>query len=282
MPIQVTLDIFSGRVNPTWELSNEQEHQLTGLLFSLSKRSLLKASATFQGLGYNGFIISSIGLPGLPVTMLVKSNLVDFGWMNDSFVDNDHTIEKWLLNSGGDFVPPEVKEIVGVQLNAESNDYRFYIDKENGLVGILAEPPYNPGWWNDASRVLLNNCYNYGCDIATNTIAQPGLGSGKPFTVCECGDVGKASVRDGLITLASPASTPATGHYVALVIAPGVDFHWYRRDNNGKWSHKRGRTPAINYDQDGALITDPAKAARGIYSDFCGYYHVKPGIVKIR
>lgn len=25
---------------------------------------------------------------------------------------------------------------------------------------------------------------------------------------------------------------------VALVIAPGIDYHWYKQDSDGYWSHK--------------------------------------------
>ena len=35
---------------------------------------------------------------------------------------------------------------------------------------------------------------------------------------------------------------PRVGHLVALVIWPGVDFHWYRKGLNGRWTHKPGGT----------------------------------------
>ena len=32
------------------------------------------------------------------------------------------------------------------------------------------------------------------------------------------------------------------------VMAPGVDYHWYRLGNDGYWSHKPGVTPATDVD----------------------------------
>lgn len=69
---------------------------------------------------------------------------------------------------------------------------------------------------------------------------------------------------------------PTCTHKVYLVIAPEVDYHWYRQDSNGKWSHKRGTTPAQNVDASGAPIPDPKRAdsnygGRYNYSVKCGY-----------
>ncbi len=48
----------------------------------------------------------------------------------------------------------------------------------------------------------------------------------------------------------------------ALVIHPKNTYHFYRRDSNGRWSHKDGLTPAKNYDAKGDLIYSIKKAAR--------------------
>jgi len=77
-----------------------------------------------------------------------------------------------------------------------------------------------------------------------------------------------------------PPSQP--GYYlVALVMAPGVDYHWYRQDSNGMWSHKPGNTASTNIDASGLPITNPENANRDYsgsggpnYSQFCGYFYV--------
>lgn len=69
------------------------------------------------------------------------------------------------------------------------------------------------------------------------------------------------------------------GYYkVALVIAPNFDYHWYRQNSDGTWSHKQGQTPAQIYDASGDLIYDPDICNRnyeyGNYNVFCGFYQV--------
>ena len=69
---------------------------------------------------------------------------------------------------------------------------------------------------------------------------------------------------------------PAGTYKVALVIAPGLDYHWYRQDADGLWSHKRGLNPVERTDYSGNLIIDPYVADRGAYTTFLGYYAVSP------
>jgi hypothetical protein len=67
---------------------------------------------------------------------------------------------------------------------------------------------------------------------------------------------------------------------------PGVDYHWYRLDNNGRWSHKPGHGDATDKDASGKPITNPETADRNYpgngvdYKDFCGYYYVPTGGLK--
>ena len=41
------------------------------------------------------------------------------------------------------------------------------------------------------------------------------------------------------------------------------DYHWYRLDDNGFWSHKPGRTHATDRDGEGNRIRDPRMAVNG-------------------
>ncbi|RWU07415.1 hypothetical protein [Pedobacter chitinilyticus] len=282
MATLITLDIFSGRPNPTWELSDEQAKILKEKLYSLREKSLLKSPSILYGLGYRGFIVSSVGDPDLPQKMLVNANIVDFGWTRESYVDHQNDIEKWLLDTSGSFLDDEIKKIALEEIDVKNKSFESTLKSKKDTAKVLVEPPYNPGWWNnDASRLRSNNCYNYGSNFATNTFAQPGRGSGRMYAAISCAEVSAAAARDGLISIPNVDSTPADGHYVALVVGPNWDFHWYRRDNNGMWSHKPGGTPVINYDQSGNLISDPRYANRGRYTDFCGFYHVIPSRIRI-
>ena len=61
---------------------------------------------------------------------------------------------------------------------------------------------------------------------------------------------------------------------VALAYAPGIDYHWWRKNEDGTWYHKPGTTPIQTADSSGNIITDPRECDRGIYTEFLGYYVV--------
>ncbi len=118
-----------------------------------------------------------------------------------------------------------------------------------------------------------NNCYNYANDQATDTFAQPGRATGHMYTALNCPSVRAGATSDGLHACPNFAGTLGPGHgwYVALVIWPNVDYHWYRQDKVGCWSHKPGGTKARNTDNSGRPITDPRICNRGNYTVFCTY-----------
>jgi len=154
-----------------------------------------------------------------------------------------------------------------------------------------ANPKYDPTSWNDGGSrndgVTIqgnSNCYAY----ATNQKGpfnggfgmQPGDASGNPITSADdisVDGIRSRAIADGL----SP--TPVDGGYpVVFVVDPGVDYHWYRQDDNGLWSSKPGSTPVNNVDASGNLITDPATANRNYgpngpnYSQYGGTLWVPP------
>jgi len=161
------------------------------------------------------------------------------------------------------------------------------------LVQVDGAPAYNPAYWNDSGHIRKNNCYNYGCDIRNDKYAQPGWAHGMhgPTT---CFSVGNRAEADGLKPATEKECLGCT-HLVALAIAPkppnpDVDYHWYRLDKNGRWSHKPGDTPATDLDFSKNPITNPETADRRCdygadyifdYSIFCGYYCVDKKIVVI-
>ena len=69
------------------------------------------------------------------------------------------------------------------------------------------------------------------------------------------------------------------GYYkVALVVAPNRDYHWYRQNYDGTWSHKPGGDLVINFDGNNEVILNPETCNRRIhniyYSTFVGFYQV--------
>ena len=56
-------------------------------------------------------------------------------------------------------------------------------------------------------------------------------------------------------------------HYEVYLVTSNSDYHWYRRDSNGYWSHKPGITPVTNLDASGARIRNIFKANHGKYKN---------------
>lgn len=133
------------------------------------------------------------------------------------------------------------------------------------------------------TQLLSQNCYGYAS--GTNTFRQPG---GARLSVPH--DLNVAAVKGKLIADLGPpmpdpsAAAPLGFHKIAFYTYPDVDptsgviswdFHVYRQDRDGYWSHKPGHTEIRRFDNACAPITDPAKANRGSYSEYVGTWVVK-------
>ncbi|GBF91867.1 hypothetical protein Rsub_04972 [Raphidocelis subcapitata] len=148
-------------------------------------------------------------------------------------------------------------------------------------------------------RLRRSNCYCYAVDHRDGDgWCFPGMGGGmgdlSPATL-SCEDLTARVVADGAVKVDRAAAVggavPAEGHYIAMFYRPqsscdfshcGPDFHFARRDSNGRWSHKTGDSPVSDKDADGKAITDPQAAKfNGGYSSFCGYFLVKPQSARI-
>lgn len=126
-------------------------------------------------------------------------------------------------------------------------------------------PTYEPGVWNDDYEIMdNNNCYNYGCDIQTNTYAQPGRAHGIFLNWpndMNYQAVTAGAIANGLVPINCDegCGCKECWRQVALVIAPNHDYHWYRKDRDGKWSYKMADEPATNLDNSDNIITDPRR-----------------------
>jgi hypothetical protein len=86
-------------------------------------------------------------------------------------------------------------------------------------------------------------------------------------------------LREDIQTNAPIEVVNVPGYYlIALVVAKGKDYHWYRQDDSGYWSHKPGHTKATNLDASGKVIVDPRECNLGIYSFTNFYYAPKGGV----
>jgi hypothetical protein len=141
---------------------------------------------------------------------------------------------------------------------------------------LIERSAFNPGFWNDPSVIGRNNCYNYASNWRTNTFAQPGRGAGQMYNALSCPEVTRAALADGCHRRFNCfPDSEAPRRLVALVVAPGYDYHWYRIHTaaEGFWGHKPGGTATRNTDNSGRLITNPEFCDRGPYTQFCGYFY---------
>jgi len=114
--MKVTLDIFSGRENPTWDLSKTETKKLVDMV---AHRALTSVDAVESILGFRGYVISaeSDDVPvslGLPSDFRIGGTLFDQTAITQGLAlaamtpkDSDQAA-LWLLNTAGDAVEDEV------------------------------------------------------------------------------------------------------------------------------------------------------------------------------
>jgi hypothetical protein len=291
MPVKITVDIFSGRPNPSVELSGKEAQEALDRLKPVETLTADAAEKTATPiLGYRGLIVEQTGkeaVKELPARIRTSAgNVVGRGLAHRAA---DPGFEDFFFK-GAFKQAPGVAKLRGRILEEVERGRAI---RENLILRPLpfpfklacaCAPLYEPDWWNDAGQKQYNNnCYNYATNYRSDTFAQPGQAAGAMYTALTCAAVLPAAVADALED--SPGANnkcPAEGHLVALVIAPGIDFHWYRKGRNGLWTHKPGGTAVTNLDNSGHLITDPRTADRGFYTDFCTFMVVKHGHIKIQ
>ena len=159
------------------------------------------------------------------------------------------------------------------------------------------EPAYDPQRYNRFKGDReSHNCYAYAFDYlqrpkkgCTDTSCpapypQPGRASGyKKWSKVDgkrCPDLMARLMGDikGIqIGVPFEKACPKGMRKISTVVDPKEDYHFYRQDQSGKWSHKPGGQPVTDKDASGRPIFDPALAYRITkdanlnYREFCGY-----------
>jgi hypothetical protein len=297
MALRITIDVFSGRPNPVVEIDGRRAREMLERIQPLRRLPKRASLAPEFRLGYRGLVIEQVGAGSraLPRVFRVAggaiygpelaASIADPG-LEDDFAATTALDKKARVPGFQRILRKQIKELLEFRHHFKPPKHRWPPLRHR----CQCAPLYEPAWWNDgAQRQLHNNCYNYACNHRTDTFhlvpggSQPGAAAGAMYTSLTCASVRPAAIADGVID--SPGANnkcPPEGHLVALVIWPGVDFHWYRKGRNGLWTHKPGSTPATNLDNSAHLIVDPRSADRGGYTQFCTFMTVMHGHVKIK
>ena len=148
----------------------------------------------------------------------------------------------------------------------------------------------------DTTTRESHNCYSYLLNLKSKAAkklcekeikyndlcrrSQPGYAAGFPSLKTKdfnCPSIVTRTLADNpkikksTFTQACPKDT----YKGAIVVAPGRDYHYYRLNDEGYWTHKPGWKPSTAYDAKNNLIKNPELASRNYgelnYSKFCGY-----------
>lgn len=164
-----------------------------------------------------------------------------------------------------------------------------------------SELDYRPDLWSDEVEAN-NNCYAYAINNqvhpGTNSLwkkQQPGEYAGNQFTEFTGDSLIEATSSDFKAYTSfkgqkyvfesigkNDACPPGTYKVALAYFSKGFwifktnDYHWYRQDADGYWSHKPGTTAVRREDNSGKLITDPETCNRGNYNKFVGFFAVTP------
>lgn len=178
---------------------------------------------------------------------------------------------------------------------------RVQFQKNNYMPLNWNELEYNPSIWKGVVEEN-NNCYGYALNNqvkpGTNVLwkkQQPGEYSNNKITECSPEILVNAVKTDFSAYSSYMKATykfepigkyekcPIGTYKVALVcyktgfwIFTNQDYHWYRQDADGYWSHKPGTTNVKRTDDSGKLIVDPETCDRGRYTNFVGFFAITP------
>jgi hypothetical protein len=303
---RVEVDIFSGRPNPAWIVTNENLAQKVLKAVEGERGLAAKPGSGFQGLGFRGMIVKTLGdnddvrAAKIPKTFVLGTGT---GSTLQRGADVITTVVKEMIKSAQIVLPEhqltpidrEMQELILSELTRalenplkerRAEKVRAVMRRKTIPDGTCTQCQYeislfNPAFWNSDPFVQRNNnCYNYARDWRTDTFAQPGRASGHPNSVMQCAQVSAAARFDGLVDRCRclPASEYPR-RLMALVIYPNGDYHWYRQQQGGFWGHKPGQTPAKNTDNSGVVITNPETCNRGPYTNFCGYFYAGKSVI---
>ena len=106
----VTLDVYSGRPNPTWMLSDEQDEALTDRQTDVGPETLRRSTAGLGLLGYRGFLLTRTEDDPLgPLSMRVHEGLLEDRLAGTTRVSGSPALESFLLLSGPAAVDDELR-----------------------------------------------------------------------------------------------------------------------------------------------------------------------------
>ncbi|MCD9145018.1 hypothetical protein [Streptomyces albireticuli] len=306
--LRVEVDIFSGRPNPAWIITDEDAvRTLLSEVADAAEDVVGLPGEGFDGLGYREVVLSAVSDDQVWPGSVPREFALGTTGARDVARSTElarRVVSGMTRHAGTSLrehgltpVDEHMRDLVLREIDrfADAPPPFFRAprlpshpsvgtapseDAESAAVCLVELGNYNPAFWNRPEVQPNNNCYNYAGDRRTDTFAQPGRAHGSEFRAHTCPDVTNAMFVDGLVRSTQCLPDSENPRWLlAMVIWPGTDFHFFRKHQELFWGHKPGRDTARNYDNSGVRISDPQTANRGPYSDFCGFFHMGRSVV---
>jgi hypothetical protein len=145
------------------------------------------------------------------------------------------------------------------------------------------EPAWDPQKWKQNTK--YNNCYAYAIDDHNGSITERNSKPipGKSLETYICSDIITGLYKENPEIYSTQFECRCQKGYKKIFAAVSDepvdnDFHFWRQDSDGLWSHKPGSNLPSRYDAKGLLITNPENSNRTFsnrnYVYSCGYFCV--------
>jgi len=310
MAVRITIGMFSGRPNPSWEISDPDQLKELRERLGRNPAACGPVGSGYTGLGFDGVRVDFTegdAPAGLPASF----ELAGCG-AKDPLASAElarvlvETIPRDLSEGGGIAVgdtsyAEAILETASDEIKqnlAHGPDRAYTLSKARQESEIpdgwaqqmqaLAERlptcdfdsyPWEAGYlyWDHPSIRPYNNCYNYAVNYRSDTEAWPGRAHGYTIPGTIYGyQVAVGLYKDGLYQWGYPCQPWGTKRYLLALCTGGYrsgtrDFHFYRYHVEGFWTHKIQKNSPRHTDQDGYVIRDPGVCNRGMYTEMYPY-----------
>ena len=160
-----------------------------------------------------------------------------------------------------------------------------------------SEPKYDETQWNQKEIKESHNCYAYATNIINKQFhskPQPGYAARMPSvpdSEYSCMAFLKRLKKDlpsmYLVDFNSPCIKGFHKSFMAIdTKIEDPDYHFWRMDDDGLWSHKPGASKISRVDASGKKIHNPIKSNRSFssyqYKKPCFFFCVNPKLVSIK
>jgi hypothetical protein len=297
----VGVRLFAGAPNPRWTMPDNDFREIEHALLHLPPRTEAANRLAPNSL-YGGMVVHLVHANGSRRGFLVHDEHVFDSASEVVRLDAGRKIEEHLFGTMPVNLNESLKNLTFEAAKARVNEEFGVVGAEpgeeppccDGGPSFLAPPPKSE--WDRFPGIEDNNCYNYSNnEFSEIDDAQPGRRDFNPLTEEE---MHRLLLRDRLVPVAPDRkqlpeaclSTDGANLLAVCLRAPdgtknvkGVavtvysDYHCFRLDANGRWSHKDGSNPSTNEDNGGKPLIDLAAGAFKIEHVLVGYYWSIPG-----